>query len=54
MKLRTLALLLVFCLLLGSVPALANVNWDDDWKDKVIAKAEEVKRKWLKRKALKV
>ena len=27
---------------------------DDDWKDKVIAKAEEVKRKWLKRKALKV
>ena len=23
------------------------------WKDKVIAKAEEVKRKWLKRKALK-
>lgn len=35
MKLRTLALLLVFCLLLGSVPALANENWNDDpWNGK--------------------
>lgn len=34
MKLRTLALLLAFCLLLGSVPALANDNWNDNWNDK--------------------
>ena len=33
MKLRTLALLLAFCLLLG-VPVLANNNWDEDWNDK--------------------
>ena len=25
---------------------------DDDWKEKVIAKAEEVKRKWLKRRGI--